>query len=103
MRLRPLALLSTIALTGVLLTACSGDPAPDGTTEPTSTPDSACVLNTQPGPGSDAVQVEGSGLDAKITVPEGTVFDEIERTIVAQGEGDEDRTRRPRLAALSAC
>ena len=87
MRLRPIALLSTVALAGVLLTACSGDTEPAAT--PTSTGDSTCVLDKQAGPGSDAVQVEGSGLDATVTVPEGTEFADVERTVVTEGDGED--------------
>lgn len=87
MRLRPIALLSTFAVAGVLLTACSGETAPTSTPTPTAT--SACVLDKQAGAGSDAVKVDGSGLDAKITVPEGTEFADVERTIVTAGDGDD--------------
>lgn len=87
MRLRPIALLSTLALAGVLMTACSGESAPDAS--PTPTADSTCVLDKQAGPGSDAVKVDGSGLDAKITVPEGTEFADVERTVVKEGDGED--------------
>lgn len=87
MRLRPIALLSTVAVAGVLLTACSGEATPEQS--PTPTADSTCVLDKQAGAGSDAVKVDGSGLDAKITVPEGTEFADVERTVVTKGEGED--------------
>lgn len=87
MRLRPIALLSTFAVAGVLLTACSGESAPESTPSPTA--DSTCVLDKQAGEGSDAVKVDGSGLDAKISVPEGTEFADVERTVISEGDGED--------------
>ncbi|UWF78293.1 MULTISPECIES: FKBP-type peptidyl-prolyl cis-trans isomerase [Microbacterium] len=87
MRLRPVALLSTIALAGVLLTACAGEGDAEAT--PTPSAESSCVLDKKSGPGSDAVQVEGSGLEAKVTVPAGTEFADAERTVVSKGDGED--------------
>mgnify|MGYP001574288043 CR=1 FL=1 len=89
MRLRPIALLSTLAVAGVMLTACSGDTTATSTPTPTPSAESTCVLDKQAGPGSDAVQVEGSGLDATITVPAGTEFADVERTVITEGDGED--------------
>ncbi|REJ06628.1 hypothetical protein DY023_05895 [Microbacterium bovistercoris] len=86
MRLRPLALLSTVAAATLILAGCSG--SPDAGSTPTPTKSSAtCVLDTQPGATSDSVTVEGSGLDAKVTVPKDAKFADVERTIVKEGDG----------------
>ncbi|MGB3322954.1 MAG: FKBP-type peptidyl-prolyl cis-trans isomerase [Mycolicibacterium fortuitum] len=88
MRLRPLALLSTVAAATLILTGCTGSPDAEKTPEPTSSAESGnCLVDAKPGAGSDAVQVEGSGLDAKITVPAGTKMENIERTVLKKGEG----------------
>ncbi len=85
MRIRSTALLSTLAVTGLLLAGCSGDASPEASGEPKSS--SECLLDKKPGKGSDAVVVEGAGADAKVTVPEGTKIEDAERTIVKEGDG----------------
>lgn len=89
MRLRPLALLSTVAVSALLLSGCAGSPGGEETPEPSSSASSSCLVDAKPGPGSDAITVTGEGVDAKVEVPEGTTFDDVERTIVKKGTGDD--------------
>ncbi|WP_144877331.1 FKBP-type peptidyl-prolyl cis-trans isomerase [Microbacterium sp. 1.5R] len=89
MRKRPLIVLSTVAAATLLLAGCAGGAEPDATADPTSAPDASCLADLPSGAGSDAVTVEGSGADAKVTVPSGTEFTEAERTVISEGDGDE--------------
>lgn len=91
MRMRPLAVLSTVALSAVVLAGCAGSPEGGESPEPTSSASSECLVDAKPGVGSDAIKVTGEGLDAKIEVPEGTEFDDVQRTILKEGDGDEVR------------
>jgi len=88
-RLRPLALLSTVAVSAFVLAGCAGTPEGGDSPEPTSSASSECLVDAKPGAGSDAVTVTGSGLDAKIEVPKDTAFDEVQRTILKKGDGDD--------------
>ncbi|MFS0852383.1 FKBP-type peptidyl-prolyl cis-trans isomerase [Microbacterium sp. 179-I 3D4 NHS] len=87
MRTRPLVLLSTVAAATLLLAGCSGTSEPDASSTPT--PSSSCALDAQPGETSDAVTVEGEGVDATVSVPADAAFAGVERTIVAEGDGEE--------------
>ncbi|WP_344817597.1 FKBP-type peptidyl-prolyl cis-trans isomerase [Microbacterium soli] len=87
MRLRPLALLSTLAASALLLAGCAGGPEGGASPEPSSSPSSSCLVDAQPGPGSDAIKVTGEGVGAKIEVPEDAKFEGVERTIVKKGTG----------------
>lgn len=89
MRKRPLLVLSTVAAATLLLAGCAGGGAPESSGTPSPSASSGCLLNAQPGETSDAVTVDGEGLDAKITVPADAAFADVERTIVAKGDGDE--------------
>jgi peptidylprolyl isomerase len=88
-RKRPLLVLSTVAAATLLLAGCAGGGAPESSGTPSPSASSGCLLNAQPGETSDAVTVDGEGLDAKITVPADAAFADVERTIVAKGDGDE--------------
>lgn len=87
-RLRPLALVSTVAAAALVLTGCSGDPEGAKTPKPSSTA-ADCLVDAKPGAGSEAIKVTGEGLDAKIEVPKGTEFADVERTILKKGDGEE--------------
>lgn len=89
MRLRPLALLSTVAVTALLLAGCASSPETAETPEPTPSGQPECLVDAKPGAGSDAIKVTGEGLDAKIEVPQGTEFDDVQRTILNKGDGDD--------------
>lgn len=87
MRTRSLAFLSTVAVATLALAGCAGQPAPESSSTPE--PESQCLIDAKPGEGSDAVVIVGEGADAKVTIPEGTAFADIERTVVAEGEGED--------------
>lgn len=89
MRKRPLVLLSTVAAATLMLAGCSGSPEPESTGTSAPAGDPSCLADLPSGAGSDAVTVEGSGADAKVTVPAGTEFAEAERSVVVEGDGDE--------------
>jgi peptidylprolyl isomerase len=83
---RPLALLSTVAAATLILAGCAGSPDASSTPTPTKS-SSKCVLDTKPGATSDSIKVDGSGLDAKITVPKDAKFADVERTVIKKGDG----------------
>ncbi|PRB19146.1 FKBP-type peptidyl-prolyl cis-trans isomerase [Microbacterium sp. MYb62] len=89
MRKRPLIVLSTVAAATLLLAGCSGASAPSSSGTPEPTASSTCLLDAQPGATSDAVVVDGSGVDATVTVPADAPFAEVERTVISEGDGDE--------------
>ncbi|WP_194397909.1 FKBP-type peptidyl-prolyl cis-trans isomerase [Microbacterium atlanticum] len=89
MRIRPLAALSAAALSALVLAGCSGSGEPDATPSPTSTSDSACLLDAQPGADSDAVEITGSGADLAATVPDSLAFEDVQRTVTTEGSGDD--------------
>jgi peptidylprolyl isomerase len=90
-RTRPLIILSTVAAATLLLAGCAGSPAPEATSTKTPSADSSCLVDLPSDAASDAVSVEGSGADAKITVPEGTQITAAKRTVVSKGSGDDVR------------
>lgn len=89
MRIRPLAALSVAALSALVLAGCAGSSAPDATPTPSSTAASECLLDAQPGADSDAIEVSGSGADLAATIPGSLTFENVERTIVTEGSGDD--------------
>ncbi len=89
MRKRPLIVLSTVAAATLLLAGCSGGATPESTATPDASSESSCLADIGSGAGSDAVSVEGSGADAKVSVPEGTDLAEAERSVVVEGDGDD--------------
>jgi peptidylprolyl isomerase len=88
-RIRPLAALSVAAVSALLLAGCSGSATPDADPTPSSTPSSECLLDAQPGADSDAVEVTGSGADLAATIPDSLTFENVERTVVTEGSGDD--------------
>lgn len=89
MRIRSIAVLSTVTAATLLLAGCgaSGDePDAEATTDPAA---SECVLDAKPGETSDAVTIEGKGKDATVTVPGDAAFADVERTVVTEGDGDD--------------
>ena len=89
MRIRPLAALSVAAMSALLLAGCSGSAEPDATPTPSSTPSSECLLDAQPGADSDAIEVTGSGADLAATVPTSLAYEDVQRTVVTEGSGDD--------------
>ena len=89
MRIRPFAALSVVAAATLLLAGCTGSADPNATPTPTSTASSECLLDAQPGADSDAIEVTGSGVDLAATLPDTLAFEDIQRTVVAEGTGDD--------------
>lgn len=89
MRKRPLIFLSTVAAATLLLAGCAGGAAPESSGTPEPTASSECALDAQPGATSDAVTLDGEGVETKVTVPADAAFAGVERTIVSEGEGEE--------------
>lgn len=89
MRIRPFAALSVVAVSTLLLAGCAGSAGPDATPSPSSTPSSECLLDAQPGADSDAIEVTGSGTDLAATIPDSLAFEDVQRTIVTEGSGDD--------------
>lgn len=89
MRLRPLALLSTIAVSALMLAGCSGSASPS----PTSTDDSSasgdvCAQTAKPGAVSDSVKIEGEfGKPSKATFALKQDIKGLQRTVVTEGDG----------------
>lgn len=88
MRLRPFAILSTVAVSALLLAGCAGDPAESPSGEPTANAD-LCEQVAAPGEVSDDVKIEGefgkpseAKFELKQEVPE------LQRTVVTEGDGD---------------
>ncbi|BDV30178.1 FKBP-type peptidyl-prolyl cis-trans isomerase [Microbacterium terricola] len=88
MRIRPLVALSAVAVTALLLAGCSSSGDPEASPTPSST-DSECLLDAQPGADSDAITVAGEAPELDATVPADLGFEDIQRTIVSEGDGDE--------------
>ncbi|MFB7893339.1 FKBP-type peptidyl-prolyl cis-trans isomerase [Microbacterium sp. NPDC056044] len=89
MRIRPFAALSVVAVSTLLLAGCSAATDPNATPTPTSTAASECLLDAKPGADSDAIEVTGSGADLAATIPGDLAFEDVERTIVTEGSGDD--------------
>ncbi len=89
MRLRPLAALSVAAVSALALAGCSGAADPAETPAPTAAPD--CLVDARPGEASAAISVSGSGADLSAAFDAGIEPDEIQRTIVTEGDGREVR------------
>lgn len=87
MRIRPLAALSALLVSGVVLAGCAG-----GTPEPTPTSTTAadlCAAAVAPGDASDAVTVDGEfGEPSTATFESPLEVADIERTVVTEGDGD---------------
>ncbi|MFJ4224781.1 FKBP-type peptidyl-prolyl cis-trans isomerase [Microbacterium sp. NPDC089695] len=103
MRKRPLIVLSTIAAATLLLAGCSG-----GGDDPTATPtDGAgadlCSAAAASGAASDSVSVEGAvGEVSTATFDLDQKVDEIQRTVVTEGDGEEIAAGEYVRYALSA-
>ena len=88
MRLRPLTFVSTVALAALVLTGCSGSSKPSESSDPTGSAD-VCAQAAAPGSFTDGVKVEGEvGKPAKVTVDKSKKVDEVQRTVVTEGDGE---------------
>lgn len=89
MRKRPLIVLSTVAAATLFLAGCAGGGSPESSSTPEPTASTECALDAKPGATSDAVVVDGEGVDATVTVPADAAFAGVERTVIAPGDGEE--------------
>lgn len=88
MRLRPLTLVSTVAVAALLLTGCSGSQKLSESSKPTDSAD-LCAQAAEPGALTDSVDVSGEfGTPAKITVAKEQKVEDVQRTVVTEGDGD---------------
>lgn len=89
MRLRPLALLSTLAVSAMLLAGCAGSSSPNPSSS--STPDASgdvCSQAVKPGAVSDSVKVTGDfGTPSTATFRLKQKVTELQRTVVSKGDG----------------
>lgn len=89
MRIRPLALLSVAALSGLLLAGCTS--APSGSQESPSATAAAdlCSAKVPAGDASDSVKVDGDvGTDSEATFTTPLEITDIESTVIDEGSGD---------------
>jgi peptidylprolyl isomerase len=89
-RIRPLIVLSAVALTGALLAGCSGptDASPSGSPSATATAD-LCAAAAKPGTASDEVKLDGkAGTEPTVTFTSPLEVTEIQRTVATEGSGD---------------
>ncbi|KQY97008.1 peptidylprolyl isomerase [Microbacterium sp. Root53] len=88
MRLRSTALLSTLAVTGIALVGCSGEPAPESSPSASAAGD-LCGAAVGSGAASEAVTVEGEpGEASTATFEKPLEITELQSTVVAEGEGE---------------
>lgn len=89
MRLRPLAALSAVALSVILLAGCSGTGEGDASPAPSGSADAgACLVTAPAGADSAAVEVTQNDGDLSAKVPQGLTFSAVERTVVTEGTGE---------------
>lgn len=102
MRLRPFAILSTVAISALLLAGCAGDPEASPTEAPTASGD-ACEQVATPGAVSDSVKIEGDfGTPSQATFALKQDVAELQRTVVAEGDGSKIKEGEFVTYALSA-
>lgn len=88
MRLRPVTFISTVAVAALLLTGCSGAQKPSESADPTGSAD-LCAQAAAPGALTDSVEVSGEfGTPAKITIAKEQKVKKVQRTVLAEGDGD---------------
>lgn len=89
MRLRPLALLSTIAVSTLLLAGCSDTAEPSPTTSGTPTGAQLCEQVADEGAVSDSVSIEGEfGTPSTATFELNQEVQSLQRTLVSEGDGE---------------
>lgn len=88
MRLRPLAVVSTIAVSALMLAGCAGDPEASPSEGASANPD-LCAQVAAPGAVSDSVTIEGEfGTPSEATFELAQELTELQRTVVTEGDGD---------------
>lgn len=102
MRLRPLTLASTVAVTALLLTGCSGAQDESKSADSKGGAD-ACAQVASPGALTDSVDVSGEfGQPAEITLKKDQKVDDVQRTVISEGEGEKVREGDYIAYAMSA-
>jgi len=88
-RIRPLATLSAVALSAVLLAGCSSG-SPDGSASPSGSPAAdLCDAAAPSGAASEAVTVEGAvGEESTATFTAPLEITELQTTVIEEGSGD---------------
>ncbi|MEJ1088822.1 FKBP-type peptidyl-prolyl cis-trans isomerase [Microbacterium sp. Mu-80] len=87
-RLRPIAFLSTVAVSALLLAGCAGESEAAPTDAPTSNAD-VCEQAAAPGTVSDSVTVEGEfGTPSQASFELKQEVPELQRTVISEGDGD---------------
>jgi len=91
LRVRPLALLSTLAVSALLLTGCGAGSSPEPTsTASTDASGDVCEQAVKPGALSDSVKIDGAfGKPSTATFALEQEVDDLQRTVVSKGDGDE--------------
>ncbi|BDZ38634.1 FKBP-type peptidyl-prolyl cis-trans isomerase [Microbacterium suwonense] len=90
MRARPLALLSTIAVSALLLTGCAGDssPEPSPSTSDAAANADPCTQAVASGALTDSVKIEGEfGTPSTATFDQTQEVSDLQRTVVSEGDG----------------
>mgnify|MGYP001038557600 CR=1 FL=1 len=86
MRIRPLAALSALALSAIVLAGCSGSGTPDASASGSA---ALCDAAAPSGAASDSVGVEGEvGTVSTATFTPGLEVEELERSVLDEGDGD---------------
>ncbi len=86
MRIRPLAALSALALSAIVLAGCSGTGTPDASASGSG---ALCDAAAPSGAASDAVGVEGEiGTVSTATFTPGLEVEELERSVLDEGDGE---------------
>lgn len=88
MRIRPLATLSAVALSAVILAGCAS--SPDATGSPSAAPaQDLCAAAAPSGAASEAVTVDGTvGEESTATFTAPLDIPEVQTTVIATGSGD---------------
>lgn len=89
LRLRPLALLSTLAVSAMLLAGCAGSSSPTPSATPTSgASGDACAQAVKPGTVSDSVKITGDfGTPSTAAFALKQDVKKLQRTVVSKGDG----------------
>lgn len=88
MRTRPIAVLSALALSGLLLAGCTGDAEPDASPTDGADGTDICAQAAPSGDASDSVEVGGEpGESATATFDTPIEVTEAERTVAVEGDG----------------
>lgn len=104
MRVRPLALLSTLAVSALLLTGCGAGSSPEPTSSASADASGdVCGRAVKPGALSDSVKIDGTfGKPSTATFTLKQEVKDLQRTVVSKGEGAEIKKGEYVSYALSA-